>query len=532
MTEKEEIDLADVQGNVVRGYARFVFPKARYLVLEVKEQQGARKFLLATLEMITTGVHWSPNSGFPVPSATTNIAFTYRGLAALGVPEASLRTFPKDFADGMLARASILGDDGPSAPDKWDPVWRDPERVHIFLEINGRTEDDVKRRYDDLLRQMERFGGVELLQGHSEGSEDSPYQDGSALYDEKGRPTAKEHFGYTDGISNPYFRGSGSHPSNVVGGGKLIRKNPFSRELEGAPLEPGEFILGHRDESAQLPTAPMPQPLAHNGTFMVVRKLRQDVDAFKGHLDDAGAHFPGGKEALAAKYAGRWRNGAPLTKFPTQESADGIAEQWSEAKRAISESKTPEARDAAKERFSGLHKQFVDYNFNADIKGGRCPIGAHTRRVNPRGSLEFNQKGAFGTAGAFETPSALTDRRRILRRGLPYGGDGDNRDVGLVFMAINASIERQFEFVQQQWVNYGNDFRLANEKDPILGNHGTDDQGRPSGRMSVQGSDELGQDAHFCAHIPRFVFTRGGDYFFIPSITALRLIGQGTVDPT
>jgi deferrochelatase/peroxidase EfeB len=130
----------------------------------------------------------------------------------------------------------------------------------------------------------------------------------------------------------------------------------------------------------------------------------------------------------------------------------------------------------------------------------------------------------------------LVDRRRILRRGLPYGDSTaerkDDGNHGIVFMALNASIERQFEFVQQQWINYGNDFKLGNDKDPLLGNHEVDANGNPKGRMIIDGDKDSGRIPHFCAAIPRFVETWGGDYFFVPSMTALRMIGEGIIDPT
>ena len=99
-------------------------------------------------------------------------------------------------------------------------------------------------------------------------------------------------------------------------------------------------------------------------------------------------------------------------------------------------------------------------------------------------------------------------------------------------MAINTSIQRQFEFVQQQWINYSNDFKLANEKDAILRNHATDDDGNPIDRTVINGNEKLERPTFMCAAMPRFVKTRGGDYFFIPSLTALRMIGEGIIDPT
>jgi hypothetical protein len=263
---------------------------------------------------------------------------------------------------------------------------------------------------------------------------------------------------------------------------------------------------------------------------MAYRKLHQNTRAFSDYLENVGARFPGGKEALAAKFAGRWRNGAPIASFPSEAQANSVAEQWAQAKWEVEKATTAEAKGAAYARLADLNLKMVSFHYNDDIPGAQCPMGAHARRVNPRGALEFGQ------TLAFETPSALADRRRIIRRGLPYGDSkrepNDDGNHGIVFMAIGASLLRQFEFVQQQWINYGNDFRLANEKDPLLGNHGHDENGQPDGRMIVPAGPERDTAPYFCSRMPRFVETRGGEYFFVPSLTALRMIAQGIVDPT
>jgi hypothetical protein len=97
-------------------------------------------------------------------------------------------------------------------------------------------------------------------------------------------------------------------------------------------------------------------------------------------------------------------------------------------------------------------------------------------------------------------------------------------------MMLNADIARQFEFVQQQWINYGNDFKAGNDKDVILGNHSADD--RFPSKAVLQVDPEGDQAPYFLSKIPRLVETRGGDYFFVPSLTALRMIARGVVDPT
>ena len=176
-------------------------------------------------------------------------------------------------------------------------------------------------------------------------------------------------------------------------------------------------------------------------------------------------------------------------------------------------------------QLKALEEQWIDFTYNDDKHGAKCPIGAHIRRTNTRGSLETEK-------GAFDRPGALVDRRRLMRRGLPYGGHdeltNDNSEQGIIFMCISASLERQFEFVQQQWVNYSNDFHLGNDRDVLIGAN----NGKLTDKAILQVNPKDGKAPFFCTHLPRMVETRGGDYFFIPSITALDMIAQGIIDPT
>jgi len=297
-------------------------------------------------------------------------------------------------------------------------------------------------------------------------------------------------------------------------------------------LEAGEFIFGYPDESFAYPEAPGPALFSKNGTYLVYRKLHQNVGSFNSYLEAEGARFTGGKEALAAKFAGRWRNGAPLVLFPTEESANQFVNEVAALKEKVHDNTaTPQEMT----RLDELKLQFVAFDYTDDLDGARCPFGSHTRRANPRSALQFGKKGAFGKP-AFDTPGALSNRRRVLRRGLPYGlvedRPTDQGDHGIVIQFLCTDLSRQFEFVQQQWLNFGNDFRLANDKDPILGNHGINENCRGAGRMVIEGDKETGKPPYFCSHMPTLVETRGGDYFFVPSMTCLRMLGRGTIDPT
>ncbi|VAW98422.1 Dye-decolorizing peroxidase [hydrothermal vent metagenome] len=529
------LDLHDIQGNIIKAYGHFGFPVVRYIFYKINNETQGRQFISQLVDYITTAAKWdvtgTVNGDIPKPLVTTNIAFTYSGLKKLGVPRQSLQSFPDEFAMGMKARHAILGDDLKSSPDNWDPIWQSEDQVDIWLSINGQSVDAINTRYQELLALLENTNqGVEQLHGHrgDNAAEDLPYQEASAIF-KNGIPTPKEHFGYTDGISDPFFKGTGSNPANVIGGGKPTGDDPAT--ISGwEPLETGEFILGHRDEAFEYPMAPYPRLLSYNGTFMVFRKLHENVASFNNYLKTTAEGYPDSEESLAAKFVGRWRNGAPITKFPSENDATKFNDRFTAVKQQIRNAGSTEERESAQQEYLQLRSELVGFNFNNDIEGARCPLSAHTRRANPRGSLEF------GVKDAFNTPGALINRRRILRRGLPYGDVTDptqnNGNHGIIFMAINANIKRQFEFVQQQWINYGNDFKQSSDKDPILGNHGVDDKNKASGRMVIE-ADPNGEKApFFCSNIPRFVETRGGDYFFIPSLTALRMIGEGIIDPT
>ena len=468
-----KLNVTDIQGFTLRGYN---LPVARYLFLHFAPavpipkseppQTPTQKLIAALLPRITTGQKWDKGK----PPATLNIAFTHRGLTALDLPAATLLSFPVEFQQGMKARAEILGDTGANGPEHWDPIWQEG-RVHAWVAINGKTVADIDACQAEVLSLLEKTGGATLI----------GQQDAAAVVID-GRPTTKEHFGFTDGFGNPDYLGV--ERSSQPGQGKLTKDGRWE------PLATGELLLGYADEAGEVPVAPMPHVFAANGTFMFYRKLRQNVAAFRSYLDAHSGHYAGGRQKLAAKFIGRWQDGTPLELSPDRPDS-GIA---------------------------GDPNKSTNFTFAKDASGSRCPIGSHLRRVNPRDAFGFN--------------GGLINRRRITRRGLPYGNfvpEGqpvsDHEDRGTVFMVLNASISRQFEFVQQQWVSYGNDSHLGNDADPVIGNHDVHK------KFVIQGDETAANPPFICSHLPNFVELRGGDYFFLPSITALGMIAMGLVDP-
>jgi Dyp-type peroxidase family len=459
-----KLNATDIQGFVLRGYN---LPVGRYLFLRLEGAKKARNLVRLLLNQITTGQRWDGGK----PQSTLNIGFTFRGLQHLELPLATLTTFPVEFQQGMRQRAELLGDTGVNAPSNWDSIWRE-ENVDIWLGINGQTVEALDACQASVQSVLDGTGGASLLDTQNAAAEVI-----------NGKPTTSEHFGFTDGFGNPEYLGV--ERSSQPGQGKLLDDGKT-----WAPLATGELLLGYADEAGELPIAPVPHLLAANGTFMVYRKLHQNLATFRSWLDQQSKLYGGGKEKFAAKLVGRWRDGTPIELSPEKPDP------------TITQDPT----------------RSTNFTYGADAAGTRCPMGAHIRRAHPRDAFGFNGR--------------LIDRRRITRRGLPYGqfasedqpvADADDR--GVIFMALNASLSRQFEFVQQQWIQYGNDSHLGNDKDVLMGNHGG------HGRFVIQGDSAPTNPPFVCSHLPDFVELRGGDYFFMPSITALGMIALGLVDP-
>ena len=240
----------------------------------------------------------------------------------------------------------------------------------------------------------------------------------------------------------------------------------------GGPFKAGEFILGYPDETGTMPAQPQPELLSRNGSFMAYRRLEEHVGRFRDFLRQNG-QTPEGQELLAAKLMGRWRSGAPLTLAPEKDDP---------------------ALGADPQR---------NNNFNYkhdDPQGYAVPLGSHMRRMNPRDT------------------AANMNRRRMIRRGatygsyLPEGTPDDGQERGIAAFVICASLIRQFEFAQNVWVNDRNFHELGNERDPIIGAH--------DGKLEFKIPKR--PIRRTITGLPAFTTVRGGAYFFLPGLKALR----------
>jgi Dyp-type peroxidase family len=275
-------------------------------------------------------------------------------------------------------------------------------------------------------------------------------------------PTETEPFGFRDGISHPAIEGSG-----------IAGSNPKEQ-----PLKAGEFVLGYPDEMGGIQKT-VPEVMGRNGTYIVFRKLHQRVAEFRRYLK-ANSNGLEEEELIAAKMMGRWRSGAPLALCPFHD--DPVL-----------------GADPARNN---------DFLFREDDPTGfKTPCGSHIRRSNPRDAK---------IAG-------VPRIHRMIRRGTAYGPllpegvlEDDGADRGLMFAFVGAHLGRQFEFVQSEWINDGVFFGCGEDRDPITGSNGNGGgftMPRRPVRKRFQG-------------LPNFVVTRGGEYCFMPSLSALRWLAD------
>ena len=436
------------------------------------------------------------------------------GLSAAGIQRFEGRSstdgnlassFPYAFRMGMAGRDRIMGDVGVDAPDQWR--WGDDPRAgnasEAVLLLYAASPDQLDRLLLVHRGLLENHGGTVLSQTNCAPAFAEPEK------------ADFEHFGYRDGISQPVMRGT-------------------SRALRGVAerdiVEPGEFILGYRNGQGFYPPSPLlppesdirgalpvavkdialskfpdfgdasmtqgPRDLGRNGSYMVIRELRQDVAAFEAFVDDAAKQLTSGglcdlyklvgqhpdRDWVKAKLMGRWPNGRPLVGNPVN---------------LVSRAETIAAETEN------------DFSYGEeDAQGLACPFGAHIRRTNPRDSKQPGD----------QAEQFISNRHRLLRRGRTYSCK-ETGEKGLFFVSLCTDIERQFEFVQQFWANAPAFHGLDKEPDPFIGSDPVSAQdGCPQQRVftipTAAGPVQIGS-------LKKYVQTMAGGYFFLPSRSAL-----------
>lgn len=455
MTDRPgERELEDIQGLVYsgwndHGYAGFLFARLG------DDPVASRGWLDAIRRDVTPAAR--PRRA---QHGRLQLALAPSGLAALGVPGDVIGMLPPEVQAGMAARRRALGD---PAPATWQ-LGGARDRLDALVMVYAR-DPETRARELALRRDQLRSAGATVLPA------------------ELGWPMGpREHFGFADGLSQPYLPGLHAEP----------------RPGDDA-IAAGEILLGYRNEYGEYPVSPIwgDFDLGKHGSYLVFRKLAQDVAGLwswiAGHARRLSGGDPGETarviELLGAKLMGRWRSGAPLTLTPDRDDPEYAR---------------PERVNAFK-------------YLAGDRDGLCCPISSHVRRANPR-----DARG--GTARESER---VVNRHRILRRGRSFGsplafsdavaGRDDGVPRGLYFICLQSSVARGFEFIQQSWLVNPGFGGLHGEPDPIAGsNAGARHVTIPAEPLRLRLSG-----------MPTVVTSLGGGYFFLPSIAALERLAAG-----
>ena len=417
----DKLELDEIQGNILAGFKNEFIT---FLFLELSgNARKARAWLADVITDVATttevkdfndGYRDARNArpGDPPKASWMNLALTQSGLRALGVDDAEIDQLPEEFLQGMRARAEKIGDTGDDEPAKW-PNCLGSASIHALMIV---ADDDLAHRnikIDDFLKRAvtreARLAG--------------PQVDGMRRRDLKDH----EHFDYRDGISQPAVVGFTDEPTP----GQVC-------------VKPGEFVLGYPGEPTPPgspsvdPSNPQPSWL-RNGSFLVFRRLAQDVSGFRTFVRQASSNAKMSRALFRAKLVGRYASGAPLVGANQNRNDPGLADSAVLASGTIN-----------------------DFAYQGDANGADVPRAAHIRKANPR-----------------DQPLAGDDdvrRRRILRRGIPFGEPFQSNAAdrgygrfprGLCFVCYQRSIADQFEHIQTAWMNTDSHPEVEDGIDPL-----------------------------------------------------------------
>jgi Dyp-type peroxidase family len=464
----------EIQGNIVRAYGS-AFRCAQYVFLRLHGTEAERRRGVAgLLSQVTFGTPTRPGgearvTRVPRFAGYVNVAFTPAGLRAVGVPDEIMAGFPTAFLQGAIHRAPQLGD-----------VWQKRlnkvclDHAHVMVSIYRCAPlSDPSAIPPELAGIGPWACRIHTLRAQVTGR------------------GPRDRFGFADGLSQPAIEGV---HADAVGDGvyaitgrrrglrgtsrvALSELGLLRPERKGRPVRAGEFLLGYENENGALP-AGSGTPLGLNSTFMVYREIDEHPRAFEQYVKERAAAFGIAEDTLRAKIVGRWPNGTSAIHH--RPSEDEVIKHPMRAN---------------------------DFRYGDDPDGFGCPLGAHTRRANPRDGLP----------GSAEQ----TMRHRIIRRGMPYppGGDPERPErEGLAFVCYGADIENGFEFIQREWINDGTAFGLGSQRDLLLQDWRSGN-GTP---MVIPGYRPVVLEA---PETP-FVRVRGCAYLFVPSRSACAWLTQ------
>ncbi|GAA2399638.1 Dyp-type peroxidase [Actinomadura vinacea] len=526
------LDADEIQGNIVPGFLK---PHMAVAAFTIADPAEARRWFARIAPSVTTlarvmetRVKVRRLRGFTaakrletlgeipaeVDDAWFNVAVSRAALERLlaGGPHASdVKSFEDEgFALGMAARSSLLGDPTDPSSEGNPANWRlggPGNEADVLLVFNADRQEACRELMEEMRRGAEA-GGLRCF-----------YEEEGAKLNDLGA----EHFGFQDGVSQPGVRGRFAEEPDAFITPRLVDPDAVPDAwLYGLPGQylvwPGEFVFGYPKSGAD-PLMPgrvnLPGPSwSRNGSYLAFRRLRQDVPAFRTFVREESERLSKQQgfaqatpEWLAARVVGRWPSGAPVVRLPDKDDLSLGVDRLANNNFGFAFPGGPPPLHVGDGDTDGWPEA------KADPVGLTCPMAAHIRKLNARGTPNDlgGRRASFG--------------RRILRRGLPYGppyAEDDpgthDADRGLLFLSYQASLSDQFEFLSTRWMGSPTAPRSPSGHDMFIGQNGEPGQGRRR-QSTIFGS---GGAAGSLSATAEWVVPTGGGYFFSPSISALR----------
>ena len=551
------IEFDQIQGNIFGGFNK---DHAVFLTLRIKpDQLDAARKAFADAELFKDTKESTSDSvlrfnnqfrelkkaGVPegtIEATWTNVVLTNSGIGKLGkgtLPVDASTALPEAFVQGMHQRAAKLGDVDDSAPGHWndhmvaDNIDWEKLDMMVIVASDNPLQLDEKAEGSRLKKYLDRFlmpdSGLEVFK----------LIRGETRKDAGDRQVGHEHFGFKDGVSQPGIIGVTS-PDDPLGnsgqgnpGQDLLKPGEFvlgyARQAGTAKVKDGQEVPGLNPDDGPDSAEGMPA-WVKNGSFLVFRRLAQDVKSFRTTVEKMAADLGTSADMLGAKLVGRYPSGAPIEALKYHAGMGEYRPPMLD----------PGIANPALADHDSLNN---DFEYGDDKEGEIMPRSAHIRKAYPR-----NQIPKLEAAAAFQNPQPVlgadgksiteaqaenrTQTHRLLRRGIPFGGSlgapqGGETDAprGLLFLAYQSDIHRQFEFVQTAWVNEPNFPVEGSGADPIITNN------TPEGEMQACPFHQKAMAGECPIMMKHFVKTRGGAYFLSPSIDTLRLLLKASDQP-
>lgn len=446
-------------------------------------------------------------------STWVNVAFSYGGISKLTDKHTAAQFGEQSFRQGLEQRSSYLGDptgNEKGAPSSWKVGGKGDEADMIII-----VAADSEEKLEDMVNEIKskaRRSNMNLIFE----------QYGSAL---KGDLHGHEHFGFKDGVSQPGVRGRLSNTPGDYVTKRYISNTDDRRMYFAKPGQlltwPGQFLLGDQRQSSESLTVPIAPATnfpnwAKHGSYLVVRRLNQNVPAFWRFARKEAARMGIDHVKFASMLVGRWPSGAPLLRTPNADN-QALGDDNLANNHFIYDDNTRPSSLRPISGYAGDSYPQADADFLAKV----CPHFAHVRKVNPRDSVTDMGKPEDNLI------------RSILRRGIPFGSEIIGKRVtkkllvqerGLMFLGYGATIEDQFEFLQRRWANSKVQPNFGGH-DPIIGQNG-----ESSGRARTIEIPKADGSTKKITIEDDFVTPTGGGYFFAPTIDAIREVLGETED--